>query len=84
APVPGSSNAPAIPSGFGVSGNVLTDGNGNSTVYLQSGTVADVLNAIDLATGVQTSSIAANGTATLSPATGQIASSINASGQLKL
>ncbi|MET3346858.1 flagellin [Bradyrhizobium japonicum] len=84
APVPGSSNAPAIPSGFGVSGNVLTDGAGNSTVYLQSGTVADVLNAIDLATGVQTSSIAANGTATLSPATGQIASSINASGQLKL
>ncbi|MEJ6890872.1 DUF1522 domain-containing protein, partial [Bradyrhizobium diazoefficiens] len=65
-------------------GNVLTDGAGNSTVYLQSGTVADVLNAIDLATGVQTSSIAANGTATLSPATGQIASSINASGQLKL
>ncbi|MCD9834277.1 DUF1522 domain-containing protein, partial [Bradyrhizobium diazoefficiens] len=61
APVPGSSNAPAIPSGFGVSGNVLTDGAGNSTVYLQSGTVADVLNAIDLATGVQTSSIAANG-----------------------
>ena len=31
-----------------------TDGNGNSIVYLQSGTIADTLNAIDLATGVQT------------------------------
>ncbi|KYK43835.1 flagellin, partial [Bradyrhizobium liaoningense] len=84
APVPGSANAPAIPTGFGVSGNVLTDGNGNSTVYLQTGNVSDVLNAIDLATGVQTATIAANGTATLAAASGQIASSINASGQLKL
>ena len=33
---------------------VVTDGNGNSTVYLQAGTVNDVLKAIDLATGVQT------------------------------
>ncbi|MHC2377753.1 flagellin [Bradyrhizobium liaoningense] len=84
APVPGSANAPAIPTGFGVSGNVLTDGNGNSTVYLQTGNVSDVLNAIDLATGVQTATIAANGAATLAAASGQIASSINASGQLKL
>ncbi len=35
----------------GVSGNVVTDGNGNSTVYLQSGTIADVLKAIDFASG---------------------------------
>jgi hypothetical protein len=84
APVPGSSNAPTVPSGFGVSGNVLTDGNGNSTVYLQAGSVNDVLKAIDLATGTQTASIGATGTATLSTASGQIASSINASGQLKL
>ena len=84
APVPGSTNAPAIASGFGVSGNVQTDGNGNSTVYLQGGSVNDVLKAIDLATGVQTASIGATGTATLSTASGQINSSINASGQLKL
>ncbi|WP_440641496.1 DUF1522 domain-containing protein [Bradyrhizobium sp. PUT101] len=84
APVPGSTGAPAIPAGFGKSGNVITDGNGNSTVYLQAGTVADVLNAIDLATGVQTASIAANGAATLNTATGQSKSSINTSGQLQL
>ena len=47
-------SAASVPTGSGVSGNVVTDGNGNSTVYLQSATVADVLNAIDLATGVQT------------------------------
>ncbi|OSI59979.1 flagellin [Bradyrhizobium canariense] len=35
-------------------GNLVTDGNGNSTVYLQAGNVNDILNAIDLATGVQT------------------------------
>src|SRR3954454_4054934 len=84
APIPGSTNAPAVPSGFGASGNVLTDGNGNSTVYLQAGTVNDVLKAIDLATGVQTATVNANGTATLATATGQTNSSINASGQLKL
>ena len=84
APVPGSSNAPAVPSGFGVSGNVQTDGNGNSTVYLQGGSINDVLKAIDLATGVQTASISAAGAATVTTATGQTNSSINASGQLKL
>ncbi|UVO39336.1 DUF1522 domain-containing protein [Bradyrhizobium arachidis] len=83
APVPGSTNAPAVASGFGVSGNVQTDGAGNSTVYLQGGSINDVLKAIDLATGVQTASISA-GAATLTTATGQINSSINASGQLKL
>ncbi|WP_456623966.1 DUF1522 domain-containing protein, partial [Bradyrhizobium sp. P5_C12] len=84
APIPGSTGAPSVPSGFGVSGNVLTDGNGNSTVYLQAGTVADVLKAIDLATGVQTATVNANGTATLATATGQSNSTINTSGQLKL
>ncbi|WP_407119655.1 DUF1522 domain-containing protein [Bradyrhizobium sp. STM 3561] len=84
APVPGSTGAPAIPTGYGKSGNVVTDGNGNSTVYLQAGSVTDVLNAIDLASGVQTATIAANGTATFAAASGQIASSVNASGQLKL
>ncbi|MBR1006550.1 DUF1522 domain-containing protein [Bradyrhizobium diazoefficiens] len=75
--------ASAVPSGSGVSGNVVTDGSGNSTVYLQSATLADVLKAIDLATGVQTASIS-SGAATLSTASGQTASSVNASGQLKL
>ncbi|MDA9505626.1 flagellin [Bradyrhizobium sp. CCBAU 11386] len=84
APIPGSTGAPSVPSGYGASGNVLTDGNGNSTVYLQAGTVADVLKAIDLATGVQTATVNANGTATLATATGQSNSTINTSGQLKL
>ncbi|MCP3388460.1 DUF1522 domain-containing protein [Bradyrhizobium sp. CCGB12] len=84
APIPGSTGAPSVPSGFGVSGNVLTDGNGNSTVYLQAGTVNDVLKAIDLATGVQTATVNANGTASLVTATGQSNSTINTSGQLKL
>ncbi|MDH2398785.1 DUF1522 domain-containing protein [Bradyrhizobium sp. SSUT18] len=84
APIPGSTGAPSVPSGYGASGNVLTDGAGNSTVYLQAGTVNDVLKAIDLATGVQTATVNANGTATLATATGQTNSSINASGQLKI
>ncbi|MGY4237775.1 flagellin [Bradyrhizobium sp. USDA 4449] len=84
APVPGSTNAPAVPSGFGVSGHVETDGNGNSTVYLQTGTIADVLKAIDFATGVQTFTLNGSGGGTLATASGQSASSINTSGQLKL
>ncbi|MDA9421887.1 DUF1522 domain-containing protein [Bradyrhizobium sp. CCBAU 53380] len=84
APVPGSTNAPAVPNGFGVSGNVQTDGNGNSTVYLQTGTVADVLKAIDFATGVQTFTLNGSGGGTLATTTGQTNSAINASGQLKL
>jgi flagellin-like hook-associated protein FlgL len=75
--------AASVPSGSGVSGNVVTDGNGNSTVYLQAGTIDDVLKAIDLATGVQTATNS-GGTATVAPASGQVASSVNASGQLKL
>ena len=73
----------AIPTGSGTSGNVLTDGNGNSTVYLQGGTVTDVLAAIDLATGVQKASIS-GGAATVTPVTGQTASSITAAGALKI
>ena len=84
APVPGSTNAPAVPSGFGVSGNVLTDGNGNSTVYLQAGSVTDVLKAIDFATGVQTFTLNGSGGGTLATAVGQAPSTINSSGQLKL
>src|SRR6266850_646413 len=67
----------------GVSGAVETDGNGNSTVYLQAATVADVLNAIDLASGVQTATLAAGG-ATFAAAAGQTASSINSSGSLQI
>jgi hypothetical protein len=72
----------AVASGSGLSGNVVTDGSGNSTVYLQSATIADVLKAVDLATGVQTASNA-SGTATLSTTTGDSVSSI-VSGALKL
>ncbi|WP_448044652.1 DUF1522 domain-containing protein [Bradyrhizobium liaoningense] len=67
----------------GVSGNIVTDGNGNSTVYIQSATLTDLLNAVDLATGVKTASIF-NGGATLSTTAGQIPSSVNSSGQLAL
>jgi flagellin-like hook-associated protein FlgL len=72
-----------VPTGSGVSGNLVTDGNGNSTVYLETGTVADVLNAIDLATGVKTTTNAA-GAATLATASGATASSIAASGALQI
>jgi flagellin-like hook-associated protein FlgL len=73
-----------VPSGSGVTtGNVVTDGNGNSTVYLETATTADLLTAIDLATGVQTATIS-GGNANLSTATGQTVSSINTSGQLQI
>ncbi|QOZ52129.1 DUF1522 domain-containing protein [Bradyrhizobium sp. CCBAU 53338] len=84
APVPGSSNAPAVASGFGVSGNVQTDGAGNSTVYLQGGSINDLLKAIDFATGVQTFTLNGSGGGTLATAVGQAPSTINSSGQLKL
>jgi flagellin len=67
----------------GINGNIETDGNGNSTVYLQTATVADITNAIDLASGAQVATLAAGG-ATLAAATGSAASTINTSGQLKL
>jgi flagellin len=64
-----------VPTGSGVSGNLVTDGNGNSTVYLQGATLTDTLKAIDLATGVQTATIA-SGAATVAVASGQVASSL--------
>ena len=70
----------------GVSGNVVTDGSGNSTVYIGSGNVGDLLNAIDLATGVKTASISTSsptaGQATLTTVAGATAASVNGSGQL--
>jgi flagellin len=80
-PTPGASS---LPSTQGVSGNVVTDGNGNSTVYLQSASITDVLKAVDFATGVQTFTLNGSGGGTLATASGQTASSINASGQLKI
>jgi len=79
-------NAPtpaASASHTGVSAAVETDGNGNSTVYLQKAKVSDILNAIDLATGVQTATLASGG-ATFAAATGATLSSINSSGVLQL
>ena len=76
-------SASSVATGFGVSGNIVTDGNGNSTVYLQSANLTDLLNSIDLATGVKTASLF-NGTATLSATSGQIPSSVNSSGQLSI
>src|SRR5665213_2487773 len=75
--------AAKVATGSGVTGNVVTDGTGNSTVYLQGATVADVLKAIDFATGVQTASNA-GGTATPATAAGQTVSSISAAGGLKI
>jgi flagellin len=78
AEVPAAANVPA---GSGFNGNVVTDGSGNSIVYLQDATLADTLTAIDLATGVKT---AANsgGTATLT--TVGTPSSVSASGVLQI
>jgi flagellin-like hook-associated protein FlgL len=75
--------AAQVPTGSGITGAVQTDGSGNSIVYLQTATVTDTLNAIDLASGVQTATNAA-GAATLSTATGVTPSSVNANGTLKL
>ncbi|MET4802594.1 DUF1522 domain-containing protein [Bradyrhizobium sp. LB11.1] len=76
-------SAASVANGYGVSGNVVTDGNGNSTVYLQSANLTDLLNSFDLATGVKTASLF-NGAATLNPTPGQIPSSVNSSGQLAI
>ena len=49
--------AGSVTAGSGVLGNIVTDGSGNSSVYLNAGAgnVGDLLKAIDLATGVRTS-----------------------------
>ncbi len=75
--------AAQVPTGSGILNAVQTDGNGNSIVYLQTATIADTLNAIDLASGVQTASNSA-GVATFTPAAGVTPSSVNANGTLKL
>src|SRR5580698_2319721 len=68
--------AASLTNGSGVSGNVVTDGAGNSTVYLNANTsVGDVLTAFDLASGVQSAAISA-GAATVTTVSGQTASTI--------
>ncbi|MGY3234605.1 flagellin [Bradyrhizobium sp. USDA 4472] len=74
--VPAAANVPTGSSIAGTGSNVVTDGNGNSTVYLQAGKVSDVLTAIDLATGVQTIKSTTSGTATLQTTAGATNSSI--------
>jgi hypothetical protein len=76
AAVPAAANLPTGSSIAGAGSNIVTDGNGNSTVYLQSGKISDVLTAIDLATGVQSIKSVASNTATLQTATGAVPSSI--------
>ncbi|KIZ33582.1 DUF1522 domain-containing protein, partial [Rhodopseudomonas palustris] len=65
--------ATTLPAGSGVNNQLVTDGKGNSTVYLNSGTVQDVMNAIDLASGVQNATITGGG-ATLANSSGANAS----------
>ncbi|MDD1594835.1 DUF1522 domain-containing protein, partial [Bradyrhizobium sp. WBAH42] len=72
----------AVPTGSGVSGNLVTDGNGNTTVYLgtagtPAATVSDLLTAVDLASGVKTVSIS-SGAATIATSVNQTASSVGA------
>src|SRR5450756_2441890 len=75
--------AGSVTAGSGVQGNIVTDGSGNSSVYLNggAGTVGDLLTAIDLATGVKTAANSA-GVATITTATGATAATVNGSGQL--
>src|SRR6266568_6597568 len=73
----------AVPSGSGVSGNLVTDGSGNTTVYLgttgtPAATVNDLLAAVDLASGVKTSTITAGAATIAANSAGQTASSIAA------
>jgi len=72
----------AVPTGSGSNGHLVTDGNGNSTVFLQGATVADLLDAVDIATGAQTVTIA-SGAATLAAVSGVTASTIS-SGVIKV
>ena len=63
--------AGSVTAGSGVLGNIVTDGSGNSSVYLNggAGTVGDLLTAVDLATGVRTATNTA-GVAALTTTTG--------------
>ncbi|MFB9265782.1 DUF1522 domain-containing protein [Bradyrhizobium erythrophlei] len=76
--------AAAVTAGSGVSGNIVTDGAGNSQVYLNAGAanIGDLLTAVDLATGVKTAAISA-GAATISTASGATAASV-VGGQLTI
>jgi flagellin len=76
--------ATSLAAGSGKSGNIVTDGSGNSTVYLQGATIADTLNAIDLATGTKTVTALVSGAATLGVATGATASSVAVNGSLQI
>ncbi|MFX4827798.1 DUF1522 domain-containing protein, partial [Acinetobacter baumannii] len=83
-------SAVTVPTGSGQVGStaLVTDGAGNSTIYLGTGatttaTVGDVLSAIDLASGVKTASIA-SGAATLSTASNTTASSVTTAGELAI
>jgi flagellin-like hook-associated protein FlgL len=85
-PVPAASSLPAGSSLAGTTNgnNIVTDGNGNSTVYLQTADINDVLTAIDLATGVQTvKGVLGTGVATLQTTAGTTNSSV-VSGALKI
>jgi flagellin len=74
----------AVQSGFGKPSGAkyATDGKGNSTVFLQDATVADIAAAIDQATGTSTATIAGT-VATVATAAGNTPSSV-VSGALKL
>jgi flagellin-like hook-associated protein FlgL len=74
--------ATALATGSTEVGNLVTDGNGNSTVYLQGGTVADALNAIDLATGAQ--KIKTTGSSGALEAGTGAASTVSSSGALQI
>jgi hypothetical protein len=74
-------NAIATGTGKPSSSKFTTDGNGNSTVFLGDATVADLLSAIDLATGTSTAAI--TGTVAALTTTGT-SSSVATSGALKL
>ena len=76
--------ATSLATGSSKNGNIVTDGNGNSTVYLQGATIADTLNAIDLASGTKTVASIASGVATLGLATGATASSVAVNGSLQI
>ncbi len=78
--------AASAPTGYGIdagAASVATDGNGNSLIYIgassttSTATVGDVLRAIDLASGVRSSTVA-SGVATTATNAGQTVSSITA------
>lgn len=83
APTPDSTHQGVVLDGSNAPTALDTDGSGNSTVYLGSATVQDVLNALDLATGVKTGTKSAAGT-TLATTGGDTPSAVTSTGQLKI